>query len=539
MKTSHRCFSILVMTVLLSVLALGSCFAADNGLMAQFKLSGDCYDASGNGNNGTAVGDVSFVDDPVVGNCAVFNGGYINIPSSPGLNPGGNFTISAWVLVDPVEGPKVNGSIVSQLDSDGTYNVYHAYAQGTYGVRMDTRYSKAGERSVLGGGFDDYTLSARWTNVLFCYDGQTLYMYVNGTLEGSCDIPGDSIMPSSNKMRIGTGNDINNKSLFFRGKMADVRLYNKALSFAEIKALNSAGANAGTTSSAGSDSGSNTNGGTNPTVTPPATTTPTHVVVPSDPNTVNVVINGQPLVSDVKPIVNEDGRTMLPVGAIASALGAQVQWDPATQTATLTRGTIIIKISIGQNVINVNGSQVSMDTAAVINNGRTLLPVGAVGKALGAEIGWDAGTKTVSISAPLTVLPFIDLSSWTGTWTTNWGKMVLTQSGNLVSGNYEYDSGKITGTVVDGILSGTWSESPSYSPPGDAGDIIFTMNSDGKSFSGQWRYGSEGSYSTWTGTRDTAVADSTDPSAYTEIAHQDKGEGRTKTSEQERDYRGE
>lgn len=378
---SHRYLSILVMTVLISVLALGSCFAADNGLMAQFKLNGDYNDASGNGHNGSAVGDVSFVDDSVVGKCAVFNGGYINVPGSPDLNPGSNFTISAWVLVDPVEGPKVNGSIFSQLDSDSTYNVYHAYAQGTYAFRMDTRYNKVGERSVFAGAFDDYKTSDNWTNVLFCYDGQALYMYVNGALEGTCDIPGDSIMPSSNNMRIGTGNDINNKSLFFRGKMADVRLYNKALSFAEIKALNSAGANTGTTS----------------TVTPPTTTTPTHVVVPNDPNTVNVVINGQPLVSDVKPIVNEDGRTMLPVGAIATALGAQVQWDGATQTATLTKGTIIVKITIGQNEINVNGSQVSMDTAAVINNGRTLLPVGAVGKALGAQIGWDGGTRTVII----------------------------------------------------------------------------------------------------------------------------------------------
>lgn len=72
--------------------------------------------------------------------------------------------------------------------------------------------------------------------------------------------------------------------------------------------------------------------------------------------------------------------------------------------------------------------------------------------------------------------------------------MVLTQNGASVTGTYTYDSGKINGTISGNALIGTWSESPTYAPPNDGGEIEFTMYSDGKSFTGKWRYGSEGSW---------------------------------------------
>jgi hypothetical protein len=84
---------------------------------------------------------------------------------------------------------------------------------------------------------------------------------------------------------------------------------------------------------------------------------------------------------------------------------------------------------------------------------------------------------------------------WTGKWDTGqWGEMTLQQNGSSVTGNYEWDSGKITGTVSGNILKGTWSESPTYQPENDAGDFEFTISSNGNSFTGRWRYGSSGDW---------------------------------------------
>jgi hypothetical protein len=52
------------------------------------------------------------------------------------------------------------------------------------------------------------------------------------------------------------------------------------------------------------------------------------------------------------------------------------------------------------------------------------------------------------------------------------------------------------------MLVGTWSQSPSYAPPADAGDFEFTLAADGQSFTGRYRYGSDGTwFTTWNGTR--------------------------------------
>jgi hypothetical protein len=60
----------------------------------------------------------------------------------------------------------------------------------------------------------------------------------------------------------------------------------------------------------------------------------------------------------------------------------------------------------------------------------------------------------------------------------------------VLTGTYNYQDGKVTGTVTGNTATGTWSESPSFKPPLDAGDFTFTLSSDCKSFTGQWRYGS-------------------------------------------------
>jgi len=79
-------------------------------------------------------------------------------------------------------------------------------------------------------------------------------------------------------------------------------------------------------------------------------------------------------------------------------------------------------------------------------------------------------------------------SSWTGTYMTTWTggtpdvKMVLVQTGDTVTGTYDYSNGKITGTVQGNKLVGTWDE-------GDGsqnGPVEFDMNADGSQFSGWW-----------------------------------------------------
>ena len=136
-------------------------------------------------------------------------------------------------------------SIFSKMNDAGTHNIVHAFTRGAFGARMDVQFVKGGNFLVTGGPYDNYGLGNNWTHLLFSSDGSKLHLYVNGVLKGSSrDIPaGMSIVPSNGKVRIGTGSDTSNPNLLFMGKMADFRLYNRALGRDEIHSLHHAGPN--------------------------------------------------------------------------------------------------------------------------------------------------------------------------------------------------------------------------------------------------------------------------------------------------------
>lgn len=83
----------------------------------------------------------------------------------------------------------------------------------------------------------------------------------------------------------------------------------------------------------------------------------------------------------------------------------------------------------------------------------------------------------------------ISAGKWSGTWYTHPGTIVLTQSGNHVSGTYTLQSGKVSGHIVGNTMVGKWSDGPTYKPPMDAGEIVYKMSANGKSFSVDFRGG--------------------------------------------------
>jgi len=97
---------------------------------------------------------------------------------------------------------------------------------------------------------------------------------------------------------------------------------------------------------------------------------------------------------------------------------------------------------------------------------------------------------------------------WTGTWLITegqnaWGNVIsFSQTGNTVTGSYlGHENGTYNGIVSGNLLTGTWSEEPTYLPPNDAGEFQITISPDGNFFVGQWRYDSSGTLYDWSGQR--------------------------------------
>ena len=99
-------------------------------------------------------------------------------------------------------------------------------------------------------------------------------------------------------------------------------------------------------------------------------------------NTNTFIANDKVATSDVAPYI-VDGRTFIPVRAFVEATGAAVEYDAATQVVTIKGNGIDAQMTIGSNILTVNGETVVMDTAAAIKDGRTVLPVRYAGQAIG------------------------------------------------------------------------------------------------------------------------------------------------------------
>lgn len=111
---------------------------------------------------------------------------------------------------------------------------------------------------------------------------------------------------------------------------------------------------------------------------------------------IKVTVNRELLVFDQPPVV-ENSRTLVPLRRIFEALRAEVDWDGETQTVTAYGNNRVIKLTLGENVMYVNGDAIELDVAAKAINGRTLVPVRAISQALDCIVDWDGETRTVVI----------------------------------------------------------------------------------------------------------------------------------------------
>lgn len=114
---------------------------------------------------------------------------------------------------------------------------------------------------------------------------------------------------------------------------------------------------------------------------------------------VYVKLNGVSIIyDDAQPqIMNQ--RAMVPFRKTAETLGATVEWNKQTETATLIKGNRVVVHTMRSNVITVNGQAYTFDTPSAVLQDRTMMPVRMLSEALGNVVTWDNTTRTVNIVA--------------------------------------------------------------------------------------------------------------------------------------------
>ena len=249
----------LLVGLLFSLSAVAQPAFLKEGLVAYYPFNGNANDASGNGKNGVVQGPVLTADRFGSPNSAYyFNGAGApyhpdsqlqkpqRITSQLSQNFNNGFTFSAWVLPDSVQ--KSGANYIFGVGS----NSNRRYGLSSGGEVGGQKVTTPGFRSI----FAEYTSQSeykvtpsvwgpnpqteynpannQWMHIAYIASNN-LKIYINGVEKDSQSV-GGATGEAINSMVLGDFEDpISGRC--WQGKMDDVRIYNRALSGADIKAI--------------------------------------------------------------------------------------------------------------------------------------------------------------------------------------------------------------------------------------------------------------------------------------------------------------
>lgn len=120
-------------------------------------------------------------------------------------------------------------------------------------------------------------------------------------------------------------------------------------------------------------------------------------------------VNGTEKTMDSAPYVNSDDRTMVPLRFLGEAIGAEVSWDAAADTAVIVYENQTIKFKLFENTMQVDDQIITIDTQSTIQNGRTMVPLRAAAEAIGSTVFYNKGVVTFVHAETVTVSNFQQL----------------------------------------------------------------------------------------------------------------------------------
>jgi hypothetical protein len=244
MKTSIPVFALV---------AAALAFRATAALVAHWPLDGTAADATGNGHNGTVIGNtVTFGQTGAnanTGTAANFSGnGHIDVPWSAALNPGiqapdgsGSFTVALWARPTIVGGAH-RSPFTSREDNGASVNGPIIYIQpsGLWSYWAGNN-GPSGAWNPLDAGA---ATANTWTHVAIVYDADTITrkMYLDGV--EVINQPGGVSANVVRNLHIGSGQDDGN-NFHWAGQIDDVGFWDHALTEADIQNVMSNGVDSG------------------------------------------------------------------------------------------------------------------------------------------------------------------------------------------------------------------------------------------------------------------------------------------------------
>ncbi len=203
-----------------------------NGLVACYPFTGNANDSSGNNNHGV-VYNASLTTDRFnkTNRAYYFNGNArIEVPHSSSIN-NPMISISAWVQY----GNSSTTQIITKRNWSNAQNEQFAFdTKDFYVKRNGNCVANVGWNSVH---YNSLPSTGVWTFVCVTYDGRYSRYYKNGVLNSTADFGSTIGMDICSGGELLFGATWSTFPFYYTGKIDDVRIYNRAISAAEVNQL--------------------------------------------------------------------------------------------------------------------------------------------------------------------------------------------------------------------------------------------------------------------------------------------------------------
>ncbi len=212
------------------------------GLLAFYSFDGNVNDVSGNNRNGTAIGGLTYTTNRTgtANKAAIFDGVDDGVDTPYTQSNLSEFTVSVWVKTDLGIAAATNPSAIIQNRNTATgrsITLDYDRSDGAWSMGLDADFTRLVRRVVYTNPNAWRHIVGVWTGVGSAFNSNQFKLYINGVLQTTTAInAGSGSIPfsASGTMKIGYHQPWNT---YFRGSLDDLRIYNRALTDAQVQAL--------------------------------------------------------------------------------------------------------------------------------------------------------------------------------------------------------------------------------------------------------------------------------------------------------------
>ncbi|QHW32359.1 hypothetical protein GZH47_17115 [Paenibacillus rhizovicinus] len=109
-------------------------------------------------------------------------------------------------------------------------------------------------------------------------------------------------------------------------------------------------------------------------------------------------IDDMPLIGSYNLVrIDPNGRVYVPIRFLSERFGAKVAWDKATQTVTITKDGLNMRMTVGNGTAYVNGKAIPLDSPPKLELYTTTIPLRFIAEAFGYEVNYFEKDRSVEI----------------------------------------------------------------------------------------------------------------------------------------------